>query len=260
METTAPQVTFQESAFYREHGYLVVEQSFSPDEVARYRDHFMTLRHASRYPGDRVADTLLNDAEDPLNRYPRMINMHTWDRLSLEWMNDPRLLDRVEALLGEPTVGMQTMIYFKPPGARGQAIHQDNFYLKIHPGTCMAAWLALDDSDEENGCLKVVPGSGTWQILCHEKADYTRSFTDVTAPLPEGMEPVSIPMTAGDVIFFNGSLVHGSEPNVSADRFRRSLIAHYRPSASVAGQVSEGCGVWVERDGTPAIEIRGSLA
>jgi ectoine hydroxylase-related dioxygenase (phytanoyl-CoA dioxygenase family) len=34
-------------------------------------------------------------------------------------------------------------------------------------------------------------------------------------------------MAPGDVLFFNGSLVHGSGPNRSADRFRRSFIGHY---------------------------------
>jgi phytanoyl-CoA hydroxylase len=40
-------------------------------------------------------------------------------------------------------------------------------------------------------------------------------------------------MKAGDVLFFHGSLVHGSRPNTSTDRFRRSLIFHYIPQASV---------------------------
>ena len=34
-------------------------------------------------------------------------------------------------------------------------------------------------------------------------------------------------MKAGDVLFFNGSIIHGSYPNVSKDRFRRALICHY---------------------------------
>ena len=78
----------------------------------------------------------------------------------------------------------------------------------------------------------------------------------MTAPLPEGMETQPVLMRAGDVIFFNGSLIHGSYPNVSTDRFRRSLIAHYRPSASVVGKETGACGVWVERDGSPLIEMR----
>jgi hypothetical protein len=39
-------------------------------------------------------------------------------------------------------------------------------------------------------------------------------------------------MKAGDTLFFNGSSLHGSGPNRSKDRFRRSLICHYVPQAT----------------------------
>jgi ectoine hydroxylase-related dioxygenase (phytanoyl-CoA dioxygenase family) len=218
---------------------------------------------------------------DPLKRYPRMIHMHRWDDLSLRWMTDPRLNACLTGLLGREPYAVQTMLYFKPPGSRGQALHQDNFYLKVQPGTCMAAWMALDDCDEANGCMQVVPGSHTWSLLCTEKADTTVSFTDVTVPLPPGQTATPVTMAAGDVLFFNGSLVHGSYPNTSADRFRRALIGHYiegdsaqvgeyyHPALRMDGtplenlaksQDGSACGVWVERDGTPVIEVAGQEA
>ena len=49
------------------------------------------------------------------------------------------------------------MLYFKPPGARGQAFHQDNQYIRKYP--VIAAWAALDDCDEANGQMVVIPGS-----------------------------------------------------------------------------------------------------
>jgi phytanoyl-CoA hydroxylase len=75
--------------------------------------------------------------------------------------------------------------------------------------------------------MQVVPGSHNWDILCHVPADETKSFTSITAPLLPQHHPVSVPMQAGDCMFFHGALVHGSFPNVSANRFRRSLIGHY---------------------------------
>ena len=130
------------------------------------------------------------------------------------------------ALLGREPYAVQTMLYFKPAGARGQALHQDQFYLRVRPGTCMAAWLALDRCDEANGCLQVVPGSHTWPVLCTVKAD-TDSFTDVTVPVPEGQEVVPASWKPATSCSFNGSLVHGSLPNTTTDRFRRALIGHY---------------------------------
>jgi ectoine hydroxylase-related dioxygenase (phytanoyl-CoA dioxygenase family) len=210
---------------YHLNGYLVVRGVFSAEEVAFLTYHYMALRAAGTYPGDFDGVDITN--ADPLKRYPRMIHMHRWDEISMRWMLDPRLRDCMTDLLGTEPFAVQTMLYFKPAGARGQALHQDQFYLRVQPGTCMAAWMALDKCDEENGCMQVVPGSHLLPVLCIEKADTSVSFTDVTVPLPVDLKPVPVLMEPGDVMFFNGSLIHGSFPNTSADRFRRALIGHY---------------------------------
>jgi ectoine hydroxylase-related dioxygenase (phytanoyl-CoA dioxygenase family) len=119
------------------------------------------------------------------------------------------------------------MFYFKPPGARGQALHQDNFYLRVEPGTCVAAWVACDVIDRENGGLEVVPGTHRMDLFCPEEADAEVSFVREYVPPPPGLAAVPVDMAPGDVLFFNGSLVHGSQPNRTADRFRRSFIGHY---------------------------------
>ena len=258
--------------FYQDNGYVVVEGLFSQAEAARYRDHFMDLR---RFPQQGDDTGIVTDPNDPIKRYPRMIMPHKWDALSLHWMLEARLNACLTALLGNEPYAAQTMVYFKPPGARGQALHQDNYYLRVAPGTCMAAWMALDDCDEANGCMQIVPGSEKWSILCTVEADTSISFTPVTVPLAPGQASIPVLMKAGDVLFFNGSIVHGSYPNTTADRFRRALIGHYVDGT--AEQVSKGyqplvrmdgtpfvmpnseiegstCGVWVERDGQSAIE------
>ncbi len=260
-------------AAYQRDGYVVAHGLFSRAEAEKFIDHYMRLRAAGTYPGDFAGVDL--QSQDPLKRYPRMIHMHRWDELSLRWLLDPRLRASLRALLGSDPYAVQTMLYFKPPGARGQALHQDQYYLRVQPGTCMAAWMALDPCDEENGCMQVVPGSQNLPLLCTQKADTTQSFTDVTVPVPPGMEVVPVIMEPGDVLFFNGSLIHGSFPNRSRDRFRRSLIGHYivgdaekvaqfyHPVLRMDGTVVElgvsehggPCGIWVSRDGVPAVEM-----
>ena len=258
---------------FEQGGYTLARGLFSAEEVANYREHFMTLRAAGSYPGDTAGVDVTSN--DPLKRFPRMIHMHRWDDTSLQWMLDPRINQWLTALTGIEPYAVQTMLYFKPAGARGQALHQDQYYLRVQPGTCLAAWLALDDCDVENGCLQVVPGTQNAPLLCTVKADTTQSFTDVTVPLGEGMHSVPVVMKAGDVLFFNGQLVHGSFPNTSQDRFRRSLIGHYivgdaqkvaefyHPALRMDGSVVEldksdrggACGVWVNKDGSPVIEM-----
>jgi phytanoyl-CoA hydroxylase len=257
-----------------EEGYLVVPGLFSTEEADSYREYYMDLRATGEYPGDFPGVDPQSD--DPLKRYPRMIHMHRWDERSLAWLTDARLNRAMTELEGVEPYAVQTMLYFKPPGARGQALHQDQFYLKASPGTCMAAWMALDRCDVENGCMVVVPGTHRLPVLCTTAADTRESFTDVTVPVPEGMEAVPVEMHPGDVLFFNGQLIHGSYANRSGDRFRRALIGHYltgraervaqfyapvyRMDGSIVELgVQEGggpCGVWVDRDGRYEVEMR----
>lgn len=259
---------------FQRDGYTVVRGLFSAEEAAHYREYYTTLREAGSYPGDNAGVDIGSD--DPLKRYPRMIHMHRWDETSLQWMIDPRINAWLTRLLGDEPLAVQTMLYFKPAGARGQALHQDQYFLRVQPGTCMAAWMALDDCDTENGCLQVVPGTQNLPLLCTEEADTHASFTDVTVPLGEGMSPTPVTMQAGDVLFFNGQLIHGSFPNTSRTRFRRSLIGHYimgdaqqvaqfyHPVLRMDGtpvelDVSEKggpCGVWVNENGNPVVEYR----
>ncbi len=258
---------------FEQNGYTLARGLFLPEEVAHYREHYMTLRAAGSYPGDTAG--VDGTSSDPLKRYPRMIHMHRWDEVSLQWMLDARINRWLTGISGIEPYAVQTMLYFKPAGARGQALHQDQYYLSVQPGTCMAAWLALDDCDEENGCLQVVPGTQNLPLLCTVKADTTQSFTDVTVPLGEGMHSVPVVMKAGDVLFFNGQLVHGSLPNSSQDRFRRSLVGHYivgdaqkvsefyHPALRMDGTPVEldsserggACGTWVTQDGKPMVEM-----
>ena len=256
-------------AEYASQGYIVARKLFSDDEVAALIDHYMRLREAGSYAGDTSGVPLPDDKPDPLKKYPRMIHMHRWDDTSLRWLIDRRIATALRQLTGEEPYAVQTMLYFKPAGARGQAMHQDQFYLRVQPGTCMAAWMALDPADEANGCMKVVPGTQNLPILCTERANTVESFTDTTVPIPSGKKIVSVVMQPGDVFFFNGSLIHGSGPNFSTDRFRRSLIGHYitgdaekvakfyhpvlrMDGSTVSLDVSERggpCGRWVDDDG-----------
>lgn len=267
----------QDQQFFDDNGYVVARGLFDSGEVEHLREHFMAMRAAGTHPGDMVADVPKDG--DPLARFPRMIHMHRWDEISRAWLTDARISACLTTLLGAEPYAVQTMLYFKPPGARGQALHQDNFYLQAKPGNCVAAWMALDDCDEQNGCMQVVPGSHRWPILCAAQADSDASFTSITTPLPPATQSVPVLMKAGDVLFFSGALVHGSFPNVSPDRFRRSLIGHY-----VEGHVTEltrfdqpvlkmngdelylnpspgggPCGVWTDLNGAPRVEMSGQM-
>jgi len=237
-------LTRAEREFVDRNGYFVARGLFSKSEVDEIRDVFMAQSANGPVPGLSDIRPLSEavDQTDPLIFYPRMMNPHANPDLpvsepSRRYMLDHRLYPILKELIGDEPAAVQSMFYFKPPKARGQELHQDNFYLRVKPGTCMAAWIAVDDVDAENGGMKVVPGSHL-EIACPKKADTTTSFTIDYVPPPDGFDVVHCDMKAGDVLFFNGSLIHGSTPNTSETRFRRSLIFHYAPKASA--ELSEG--------------------
>jgi phytanoyl-CoA hydroxylase len=212
---------------FEANGYVVVPGMFSPKEVRELLDTFMGL-HAQGPIGEYY--TRASEAEaggDPLKLYPRMMHPHRFNDLAMRRMLDPRIAAVLRDLFGEEPLAAQSMLYFKPPGAKGQALHQDNFYLRVKPGNCIAAWVALDPAVRENGGLVVVPGSNKGKVFCPERADSSVSFTSEYVAPPAGLFETPLDLQPGDCLFFNGSLIHGSYPNTSRDRFRRSFICHY---------------------------------
>lgn len=233
----AQSISSEQSAFYEANGYLVVRRFLSPEQVSEVRDTFTSQAEAGFVEG--LSDYHYNySTDDPLARWPRMLQPHRRmdlpvGPLSRKLMLDPRLTAILSDLIDDEPLAAQSMFYFKPPGARGQDFHQDDFYLKTKPGNCMAAWFAIDRADNDNGGLEVVAGSHRLELFCPGESDSSRYFAKERVVIPSGMEAVPVEMEPGDVLFFNGRVIHGSQPNSTSDRFRRTFIGHFVPRSSV---------------------------
>lgn len=224
---TSNELSAEELRFFDENGYLVRRGVFSRDEIEEMIEHYMAINAQGPHPGDfaGVPRRTSTDLPDPLEKFPRLIQMHHYDEKTRTWMEDPRLTGPVGAMMGQRAVLIQTMLYFKPPGARGQSFHQDNLYLRTTP--LAAAWVALDRADEDNGAMLMAKGTHKLGLLEREDADTDWSFTSDATKMPDGAELVPVILDPGDVVYFGGLIVHGSYPNKTKDRFRRSFICHY---------------------------------
>jgi phytanoyl-CoA hydroxylase len=212
-------------------GYCVVPDLFSEQEIQDIEDFFEEFKKN----GPSVFDGNSRYEEvDMTKRQVRAMHPHRYSERVKGWMLHPAVAAVLEELLGKPPLGAQTMYYFKPPGARGQGMHQDNFYLLAKPATCIAAWTAIDAADVENGCLWVVPGSHRHDIICPEKDGETwMNYGDShITKFPRDQKPVPVPVPRGATMFFGGNLIHGSGPNRTKDRSRRTFIGHYIDEAS----------------------------
>ncbi len=220
----------QETQF-AELGYCVVSGLFSETELQEIENFFEEYRHV----GGKVFDGGNGYEEiDPSQRQLRAMHPHHYSRKALEWLVNPKVAAVLERLLGKPALGAQTMYYYKPPGAKGQGMHQDNFYLLAKPATCIAAWTAIDSADVNNGCLWVVPRSHQRGIYCPEEgAERWLNYGDShITKFPRDEKPVAVPVKRGETMFFGGNLIHGSGPNRTTDRSRRTFIGHYIDDAS----------------------------
>jgi len=226
MAASPTQLNPAERDAYQREGYAIVRGLFTPAEIAELAATFAALHARGSIP-DCFEAVPPGEGVDPLDVYPRMMHPHRVSDVAMRTMLHPKLEPILRALLGEEPIAAQSMFYWKPPGGRGQALHQDNYYLRVSPGTCLAAWLAIDAADRENGGLFVAPGSHRLPVFCPEEADPSVSFASEYVPVPSGLELVAADLAPGDVLFFGGSLIHGSEPNRTKDRFRRSFICHY---------------------------------
>lgn len=206
-------------------GYIVVKGLFNREQLDEIESTFEEISNQP-VPGHFEPD-LSSDNVDPLKRYPRVMHPHRFNETAKKYMLHQPVLKVLEDLYEEPPLAAQSMFYYKPPGARGQALHQDNFYLKVEPGNCIAAWTAVDAADEENGGLLVVPKTQAYEIVCPEAADSKESFTTHFVKPPKDQKAMPVVLEPGDVLFFNGNLIHGSYRNKTKDRFRRAFICHY---------------------------------
>lgn len=225
-------LTEEQMKQFEKEGYVIVKSVWSKEEIEEIKAEFDKISLAP-IPG-YFEPVLDGEQEDPLRRYPRVMHPHRYNDLSKHYMLHPAVLDIMHDLYGEEALAAQSMFYYKPPGSRGQALHQDNFYLKVEPGNCIAAWAAIDRCDEENGCMLLVPKTNTYEIVCPEESDSNESFTTHYVKPPKEEKPVAAIMEPGDILFFNGNLIHGSYRNKTKDRFRRAFISHYANSSAMS--------------------------
>jgi phytanoyl-CoA hydroxylase len=212
-------------------GYCVVDGLFTPEEIDAIESFFEEYKITGTGAYD---DGLRYEEIDITKRQLRAMHPHRYSARALGWALNPRVAAVLTELFGRAPLLAQTMYYFKPPGSKGQGMHQDNFYLLAAPAACIAAWTAIDDATLDNGCLHVVPGSNLKPIHCPagETGEWMSYGDSHVKPFPRDAKPVPVTVPRGSTMFFGGHLIHGSGPNRTKDRSRRTFIGHYVDEAT----------------------------
>lgn len=212
---------------YHREGYLVVEDLLTVAEVDAFVQHEAALTESG----------------------PRGLQNHHADEQWAHLAHHPNITGVVRQLLdGHPRIVQSMYMNKDPQGGTGIALHQDTHYLRNEPNTLMACWLAMNDTDADNGGLCIVPGSNQKGLYEFSKVrdegehtawekDYpmrdqqgkewaeTMHSFDILGVAEDEIKRLTVPKGAG--VFFTGMTIHGSYANHSPERPRRAFAVHY---------------------------------
>lgn len=222
--------------FYRANGFLVVEDVFSPAEVAALNaDAAAICRGEHGVVGGVDPAASVGTDEEVLARFLCIHFPHKISPVMRAAMTHPLLVDVLTRLIAPDVKCMQSMLFIKSAGKPGQAWHQDEDFIPTRDNSLCGAWIALDDATVENGCLWVLPGSHQPPVLWPQHQHDDRRFDcakESRFPWTDD-QAVKVEVRAGSVVFFNGYLLHRSLPNVKQTGYRRSLVNHYMSAYSL---------------------------
>jgi non-heme Fe2+,alpha-ketoglutarate-dependent halogenase len=207
---------------YAERGYDFPIEVFSPSEVAEFRWYFDEFY---LYHQEQLRNL-------PANKHGSIYgHTHTFLRWVYRMVSHPRVLDAVEVILGPNLTVRDTAWFVKMPGDKKYiSWHQDGTYWGLHPPKATTAWIALSDSNSENGCMRVVPGSHK-HLQPHQETyaeDNALSRGQEIAVKVEEREAVDIVLRPGQMSLHDVAIVHGSRANTS-DKPRIGIAARYMP-------------------------------
>jgi ectoine hydroxylase-related dioxygenase (phytanoyl-CoA dioxygenase family) len=225
------------TAFFAEHGYLVLEDALSVNEVDALNAETAQICRGSRGEVRGVTPAAPDESDlEVMRRYLCIHFPHKISQLAYDTLAHPRTLEVLTRVIGPDVKCMQSMLFIKASGKPGQAWHQDEFFIPTRDRSLTGAWIALDDATVENGCLWVIPGSHKHGVLWPQQAHNDRRF-DCTGeamhyPYTDD-DAVPVEVKKGSIVFFNGYLLHRSLPNHATTGFRRSLVNHYMSASSL---------------------------
>lgn len=221
----------QQTAEFESQGFTIVRQLLPAEEfaelqkeLARYiREVVPTLPETYAFYQDRSKPETLKQLQ----------NMAV-DPFFAAYREHPRWNELAAALLSEPVSALDPEWFGKPPRTpHPTPAHQDNYYFKLVPPSVLTVWMAMEEIDEENGCLRYVAGSHRDGIRSHAKTEvlgFSQGITDY-GPADAARE-VIIRLSPGDVVCHHGNTIHRAEANNSATRHRRAFAMVFKGASA----------------------------
>ncbi len=196
-----PALTTDEINQFRKDGFLGPIKMCSPEEMAPIRTDI---------------EALLQTA--PPDHKQKRHNRHLDSRVMYDLSTHPEILSRMISLYGPDLLLWRTNFFIKDKGTKAIPWHQDFNYWPLEPPIIISAWIAIDPSTKENGCVQIIPGSHR-KVIPHVKATPDVQFQEMAdAGYYNPKDLVELEMQPGEFILFNERTLHHSEANQSEQR------------------------------------------
>mgnify|MGYP001342523970 FL=1 len=201
---------------YNKKGYVSPIQALTKNQAQEVKEEIEFIEN--KWP---------NELKNLGRNYPHLISP-ILDNV----VRNSNILDAVESIIGKNILACGTTLFIKEPDERGfVSFHQDAKYIGLEPHNWVTAWVAITDANENNGCMKMWPGTHKQELKYHkEKFDYnsgnllTRGQTIENVPLEK---TESVILNEGQMSLHHPRIVHGSGINKSKKRRIGFVIQSY---------------------------------
>lgn len=231
MKTTLTDSQVQQ---YQNDGFIHIPGFLSPEEVATLKNAVIETARAmgkKKVAGEGV--DWEDDGEEFVSKvFTQRLNLWKINDTVKSFMLNPELgkmACRLEGIEGIRVWHDQTLI--KEPFANGTSWHLDVPYWSFSSHHAISIWIALEDATPYNGCMCFIPG--THKLATYENSGIGQNMGDLFKLYPKmgEIDPVPVPMKAGDCSFHNGLTAHGAGANMTRGR-RIAMTCGYMPEGS----------------------------
>ena len=205
---------------FERDGFVAQPSFYGVDELLAIEDAL------GRFIAERIselrAEHVFYEDKSNLSTLKQIQQLHKYERFFEELMNDkPKKL--AQELLGEPVIGKNLQYFNKPPGTgHATPAHQDGYYFMLQPCHALTMWMALDEADEENGCVRYLAGSHVQGMRKHERTRTLGFSQGISDYDPEADEVICLAQP-GDLLAHHALTIHRADANTSTIRSRRAL-------------------------------------
>jgi len=213
MRDQKPTLSDNQLSRFKQDGFLKIPKIADPDQIQTLK---MRIKELEQEKGDgritRQVEPELGggDYAVPARKFQRVA---AYDAVFQDYLTSDPVRNTLATFVGSDFVVYTDVVFLKPAqvGSR-QPYHQDRVlgYHIDDQASMVGLWLALDAADEENGCLRFLPGSQKKRLSREETAKFEQRA--LAGDLPE---EVVVPADPGDGILINSLVLHASEPNRS---------------------------------------------